>query len=306
MQYKEKTVAIVGMGHVGATAAYAVLLSGICDRLILYARELGKAEGEKLDLEHGLAFLSPTEIIATDNFANLSSADVIFFTAGAAQEKGETRLDLVKKNSAIINSVIPEIAKNSPNSIIVIVANPVDILTYQAANLAKLPQGRVFGSGTMLDTARFRFHLSEIININPRSIHAYIMGEHGDSSFPVLSSATVGGQPLSLFPNYSEDKALSAFEQTKKAAYNIIAAKGATYYAIGVVIAKLARTILQDSRTVLPVSIPVTNYYGVSDIALSVPCIVGANGVEQILTASLSEKEQEQLQKSADVLKQLI
>lgn len=297
-----RRVAIIGMGNVGATAAYAILLQGAANSLVLYARDKSKALGEKLDLEHGLSFMEKSEIIATDNFADLRDCSVVVITSGIAQKPGQTRLDLVQSNLKIIEDIIPQIVIHAPAAIIVLVSNPVDVLTFRAAQIAKLPPGQVFGSGTMLDTARFRFHLAESLNLNPRSIHAYILGEHGDSSFPVLSSATIGGQPLSTYPGYSEEKALSIYKDVQMAAQNIIAAKGSTYYAIGVVISQLVKTILQDNRSVLPVSVPLTNYYGVSDISLSVPCIVGAKGVEQILTPPLSASEQQQLRHSAEVL----
>lgn len=306
METNKRKVGIVGLGNVGATAAYALLLHGLVDELVLYARDKNKAIGEKLDLEHGLAFLDHADVIATDDFADLSGCDIVVFTAGAAQSPGESRLDLVKKNTAIVDELVPKIVEAAPQAILVMVANPVDILTYKAALIANKPKGRVFGSGTMLDTARFRYHLGEMLDINPRSIHAYILGEHGDSSFPVLSSASVGGQPLNEFPSYSQQQALEAFEMAKQAAYNIIQAKGATYYAIGVVISKLVRTILRNSHSVLPVSIPVDNYYGQFNVSLSVPCIIGKNGVEQILKAQLNEKEQELFAKSAETLKQFI
>ncbi|HSW89820.1 MAG TPA: L-lactate dehydrogenase [Patescibacteria group bacterium] len=299
-------VGIVGLGNVGATAAYALLLTGLVDELVLYARTKEKAVGEKLDLEHGLAFLDKATITATDDFADLAGCDIVLFTAGAAQAPGETRLDLLNKNSAIVEEVVPKIVAAAPNAILVMITNPVDILTYKASLISALPKGRVFGSGTMLDTARFRYHLGEMLNINPRSIHAYILGEHGDSSFPVLSSASVGGQPLSDFPAYSKEQALEAFELAKQAAYNIIQAKGATYYAIGVVITKLVRTILRNNHSVLPVSIPVENYYGQYNVSLSVPCIVGRDGVEQVLKAQLSPEEQILFAHSADTLKKLL
>lgn len=301
-----RKVAIIGMGNVGSTAAYALLLNGLVDTLVLYARSKEKAYGEKLDLEHGLNFLDPAEIIATDDLADIAGSDVVVITAGVPQKEGETRLDLIKNNTAILEDLMPKLVKHAPQAIFVLVSNPVDILTYKAATIACLPKGRVFGTGTMLDTARFRVHLSEMLSINPRSIHAYILGEHGDSSFPVLSSASVGGQPLNEFPSYSKEQAMDAFKMAKDAAYNIIKAKGATYYAIGVVISKLVKTILHNSRSVLPVTIPIENYYGQYNVSLSVPCIVGRNGVEQILKAQLNEEEQELFAKSANTLKEYL
>ncbi len=296
-------VSIIGCGNVGVTAAYAILLDGIANELVLLSRSMDKVIGEKLDLEHGMAFLNRTKITATTDYQDLAASDVVVITAGAAQKPGETRLDLTAKNVAIIEDIIPKVVKNAPNAVIIIVSNPVDILTYKAYKLAGLPKGQIFGSGTCLDTARFRFHLSEFLKVNPRSIHTYILGEHGDSSFPALSSATIGGQPLATYPGFSEEKARKAYENTRKAAYKIIESKGATYYAIGVVILQLVNTVLRDAKSVMPVSIPLHNYHGHNGIALSAPCIVGRNGVEETLEIKLNWEEKKLLEKSVNTLK---
>jgi L-lactate dehydrogenase len=303
MQCDSRKVGIVGLGKVGITAAYALLLRNTIDELVLVSRSLDKVEGEKLDLEHGLPFLEPAKVIATTDYAALANADVVVVSAGAAQQPGQTRLDLVAENTKIITELAAQLKPHVQNSVVVVVSNPVDVLTYQLAKLLELPAGRVLGSGTMLDTARFRFHLSEMLQVNSRSIHTYILGEHGETSFPALAHATVGGQPLSLFPNFTPDSAQTAFNQTRDAAAKIIQAKGATYYAIGVVISQLVHTILQDQRSVLPVSTPITNYYGQSDVSISVPCIVGRNGVEQVLNIELSEAEQQQFAHSCEVIR---
>ena len=222
-------VAIIGLGNVGTTTAFTLLIEGVANELILLSRSKDKAVGEKLDLEHGLPFLEHTTILATDDYKDLSGSDVVVVTAGVKQKPGQTRLDVASQNVKIIEAVIPEIVRNAPDAVVVIVSNPVDILTYKASTLAKSQGGKVFGSGTALDTARFRFHLSEFLKVNPKSIHTYILGEHGDSSFHTLSTATVGGQPISGFPDYSEDRAEAAFKEAKTAAYKIIKAKGATY-----------------------------------------------------------------------------
>lgn len=298
-------ISIIGCGHVGATAAYALIMTGVPTDLVLLARDKAKAHGEKLDLEHALPFLPKVDIVATDDYEDIAGSDLVVVTAGAAQAPGETRLDLAKKNIAVMDDIIPKIVKNAPHAVVLIVTNPVDVLTLYAAKLAKLPYGRVFGSGTLLDTARFRFHLSEFLDVNPRSIHTYVLGEHGDSSFPVLHSASIGGQPLITYPGFSEDKAREAYAMTRDAAYQVIAGKGATYYAIGTVITHLAQAIQRDSRSVLPVSVPLEDYYGVSDVALSVPCIVGRRGVEQVLKIELSADEHASLMNSASALREL-
>jgi L-lactate dehydrogenase len=300
---KSNKVAIVGCGKVGMTAAFSILHGGLVNELLLVGRNLADIEGEQLDLEHGISFLHSAQVSSTTNYADLKDSDVVIFTAGASQKPGETRLDLTAKNLAILEDIIPKIVQYAPEAIVLIVTNPVDILTYKACQLAKLPKGRVFGSGTTLDTSRFRFHLSEFLHVNPRSIHSYILGEHGDSSFPVLSSASVGGQPLMTMSNFSHQKAMKAFEKAKDAAYKIIQSKGATYYAIGAVVAHIVRTILSDAKSILPVSVPLHNYQGFSGVALSVPCVVGRNGVEEMLEIKMSWEEKRQLEQSVRTLR---
>jgi L-lactate dehydrogenase len=296
-------VAIVGCGRVGMSAAFSILHSGVVNELILYGRHKAEIIGEELDLEHGIAFLHQATIHATESFEDLANSDVVIVTAGASQKPGDTRLDLATKNVSIMESIIPEIVRVAPEAVIILVSNPVDVLTYKAYQMAGLPKGQIFGSGTVLDTSRFRFHLSEFLKVNPRSIHAYILGEHGDSSFPVISQATVGGQPLNEFPNFSDKKALEAYEKARKAAYTIIESKGATYYGIAAVLSHIVKCVLTDSKSVLPVSIPLHNFHGYSGVALSVPCVVGRRGVETILQPKLSWEEKQDLEKSVNTLK---
>jgi L-lactate dehydrogenase len=299
-------VAIIGCGKVGSTAAFAMLLDGYVDEIVLHSRSVDKAMGEKLDLEHGLAFLNNTRITATEDFKDVAGSQVVVVTAGVSQKPGDTRLDLTSKNKAILDQVIPQIVKHAPQAVILIVTNPVDVLTYHAYKLAGLPKGRVFGSGTVLDSARFRFHLSEMLQIKPSSIHAYILGEHGDHSFPVLSSATIGGQPLTSLPDFTPEKAERAYLKARDAAYEIIKYKGSTYYAIGVVINYIVKAIAKDSKSVMPVSIPLHQYNDQNGIALSVPCIVGRNGVERVLEIKLSWDEKQKFARAAETLKEFI
>ena len=303
MIYDSNKVSIIGCGKVGMSAAYSMLHHGTANEIILFGRDKSHIIGEELDLEHAISFLPSATIKASDNYADIENSDVVVITAGAAQKPGETRLDLTKKNLSIIESIIPNVVKYAPNSIILIVSNPVDILTYRAYQIAGWPKGRIFGSGTTLDTARFRFHLSEFLKVSPRSIHAYILGEHGDSSFPVVSSASVGGQQITTLDSFSEEKALKAFEKARQAAYSIIASKGSTFYGIGAVISHIVGKILRDARSVLPVSIPLHQYYGNSGMAVSVPCVVGRNGVEKVLEAKLDWHEKQMLEKSVENLK---
>ncbi|MFZ1721402.1 MAG: L-lactate dehydrogenase [Microgenomates group bacterium] len=304
MQCDSRKVVIVGLGNVGVTAAFTLLVSDSVDEIVMLSRSVDKAYGHKLDLEHGMPFLNPVKITATDDYATVAGADVVIIAAGVGQKPGQTRLDLVEANKKIFDEIIPQLKPYVENSTILIVSNPVDILTYYATKLFELPAGRVLGTGTMLDTARFRFHLSEFMTVNSKSIHAYILGEHGDSSFPVLSSANIGGQPLQQFPEYSEARAIEAFEQAKTAAYKIIESKGATFYAIAVVIKHAVQSILHDQRSVLPVtSVLSKDYYGEKDVAISVPCVIGRNGVLSTLQVPLSEKEQKKFAQSAEIIR---
>ncbi len=302
-QFDNHKVAIVGCGRVGMTVAYSILLQGLVNELVLWNRTINRALGEKLDLEHGMPYLDFAKITATDNFQDLAGSDIVIYAAGVAQQPNESRLDLAKKNLAIMDELLPGILHHAPNAVILIVANPVDVLTYKAYVQSDWKKGRIFGTGTALDTARFRFHLSEFLQINPNSIHAYILGEHGDSSFPALYSASVGGQPLTTFPNFSEAKAMTAYEKAKNAAYQIIQAKGSTYYGIGVIAARLAAAVLRDEGAIFPVSIPLHHYYGHNGVALSVPGVIGRNGVEATVEIKLNWEEKRRLENSVDTIK---
>ena len=288
------------------TAAFSLLHTGLVNELVLFGRSKAKLMGEQLDLEHALSYLPHAKIQASESWSDLANSDVIVYAAGAAQKPGQTRLDLVVTNVKILESMLPNIIRHAPNAVLLIVTNPVDILTYKAYQMAGWPKGRIFGSGTALDTARFRFHLSEFLHLNPKSIHAYILGEHGDNSFPVISSATVGGQRLNNLDTFSEEQALKAYKQARDAAYCIIDCKGATCYGIGVVVSNIVSKILQDARTVMPLSIPLHQYHGHSGVALSVPCVLGRAGVQDTLEAKLDWKEQQQLEKAVVTLKQYL
>lgn len=303
MKNDSNKVSIIGCGKVGMSAAYSILHRGVVNDLVLVSRCVESIIGEQLDLEHGMNFLPFARVLATEDYKDIKDSDIVVITAGAAQKPGETRLDLTEKNVAIMEGIIPNVIKHAPDAIILIVSNPVDVLTYKAYHMANLPKGRIFGSGTTLDSARFRFHLSEFLHVNPKSIHAYILGEHGDSSFPVISSASIGGQPLATFEDFSEDRVMKAYERARTAAYKIIESKGATFYGIGSVISHMVTTILTDAKTVLPVSIPLHNYKGHSGVSLSVPCVVGRNGVERTLDVKLSWDEKQLFEKSVETLK---
>ncbi len=299
----EFKVSIIGCGNVGATAAYAMLLDGTPSEIVLIDRNKDKAHGLLLDFEHSLPFVPYTKIVSSDDLAACKDSQLIVITAGARQQEGETRLQLIEKNRAILKEIVPPLAKIAPNSILLIVTNPVDVLTYEALKLSGFRPNRVFGTGTMLDTARFRFHIAEKLCLSPQSVQAYVLGEHGDSSFPVFSSADVAGKPLQDFEGFTSQVADQCFEETKTAAYRIIHDMGYTCYSIGMVIKEIMGHIFQNSRIVVPLSVCLNDYYGHSDVALSVPCVLDSDGVSEVIKIPLNQKELEMLEISVKTLK---
>jgi L-lactate dehydrogenase len=296
-------VSIVGCGNVGATAAYALLLKGVPTELVLMDVQREMAEGLALDMEHSLAFTSYVKLKASNNPTACKDSDLIFITAGKRQAPGETRLDLVKANRKIFKEMIPMLVKAAPNAIFCVVSNPVDVMTYETLKISGLPWNKVFGSGTMLDSARFQFHISEKIGVHPRSIDAYILGEHGDSSFPIWSSANVLSKPLKEFPGFTKTVAKECYESTKNAAYRIIHDVGFTCYSIATAMAEIAKNIKEDTKQVFPLSILLQKYYGHSNVCLSVPCVLGRNGIEKVLEIPLNKDETKKLAKSVKILK---
>jgi L-lactate dehydrogenase len=262
---------------------------------------------EALDLMHGQGFVGRIRVTA-GGYADLAACQVIVVSAGAAQKPGETRLDLVKKNTAIFKSIVPQVAQHNPDGIILVAANPVDVLSYAAWKLSGLPAARVIGSGTILDTARFRYLLSQHYGVDPRSVHAFIIGEHGDSEVPVWSLANIAGMRLTDFcclqnAQYDQARMDEIFVQTRDAAYAIIQRKGATFYAIGSGLMRIVEAILRDQSTVLSVSSLIDQYYGIDDVYLSLPTVINRGGVEALLRQQLEEMEIVRLRRSADVLK---
>jgi len=299
-------VAIIGAGFVGSTAAYALLMDGAASEIALIDINKEKAEGEAMDLQHGLQFKPDAKISFGNDYKLCKDAEIIVICAGAHQKPSETRLELVKKNSAILKEMIPKIIRHNKDCILLVVANPLDVLTYLALKYSKFPKNKVFGSGTILDTARFRYLLGEYFDVSPDSVHAYIMGEHGDSSFPVWSTANIAGVNLRHFRKYSKKAMDKIAYETKNAAYEVIAKKGATYYAIGLGIARIVRAILSDKNMVLALSTYVKNYHGISDVCLSVPCVVNRSGIKEHIKMPLNALEKKQLRKSAAVVKSII
>ena len=296
-------VSIIGCGSVGAAGAYAMLLDGTPTDLTLIDLDADLARGVRTDFEHALSFNEFTKLEASGEIEACAGSNLVFVTAGARQKEGQTRLELIEVNRKIFSDIIPRIAKAAPNAIIVIVTNPVDILTHEAIKLANLPDGRVFGTGTMLDTARFQYHIGEALEVSPRSVEAYVLGEHGDSSFPVFSSAQIGGKHILNFENFGEAGLQKAYEVTREAAYRIIHDMGYTCYSIGVVMREIMKHVFENSRIVLPLSTLLNDYYGHSDVCLSVPCILGENGIESTIKIPLNEEEQQKLAHSVKVVK---
>ena len=301
-------VGLIGTGMVGTSFAYSLMQSGFTSELVLIDLDQARAEGEAMDLQHGLPFVRPMQIRA-GGYDLLAGSTVVVICAGANQRPGETRLDLLKKNAGVFRAIIPKVVAACPEAIILIATNPVDILTHISADLAGLPPGRVIGSGTTLDSARFRFNLADFFDLDSRGVQAWVVAEHGDSAVPVWSLANVGGIPVRDFRGPS-GKTLDAatmqriFEQTRDAGYEIIQRKQSTYYAIGMALLAIVVTILRDQRTVLPVAIPLTGQFGVSGMALSLPAVLGRGGAEQILEIPMNDEEIAGFRNSADTLKE--
>ncbi len=311
MQKQRAKIAIVGAGNVGSTCAFSLMISGIAREIVLVDRNINRARGECMDLNHGASFVPPVKIYEA-GYEGCRDADIVVITAGAKQKPGETRLDLVKSNTEIFKDIIPKIIGCAGEAVLVVVTNPMDILTYVTLKVSGFPASRVIGSGTVLDSSRFRYLISEHCHVDPRNVHAYIIGEHGDSELPVWSNANIGGMVLSKYCPICnshcdyKNELMSLFEEVKNAAYKIIESKGATYYAIALALVKIVSAILRDENSVLPVSTLINDYYGINDVCLSIPSIVNGQGAAKFLRLDLSALEQEQLKKSAETLKGVI
>ena len=306
MSEKNK-VAVIGCGFVGSACAFTLMQHSLYSEMVLIDVDRSRAEGEAMDISHGLLFAKPMNIYA-GGYDDLADASMIIITAGANQKPGETRLDLVRKNTKILLSVLAEIEKRNYRGNILIVSNPVDILTRVAQRHSALPEERIFGSGTVLDTARLKYLLGEHLSVDSRSVHAFIIGEHGDSEIPVWSSANVSGVPLHDFCEmrgyYDHDNAmLEIGESVKNSAYAIIERKGATYYGIAMAVLRICEAVVRDEKSILPVSAALHGEFGIEGATLSVPAILGKNGVEKLVPISLSESELTRLRYSADMLK---
>ncbi|WP_270168309.1 L-lactate dehydrogenase [Paenibacillus sp. SYP-B4298] len=297
---KKSRIVIIGAGAVGSTTAFTLLLRNRADELVLIDADSDKAAGDALDMNHGLPFIGGGKVWA-GTYSDCRDADIIVITAGAAQRKGETRIELLKRNASILESIISQVQVHATNAILLLASNPVDIMSYLTFKRIGWPVNRVIGSGTLLDSGRFRYLIGEKLRIDPRSVHAHIVGEHGDSELPLWSLANVAGTELKLNATEKEE----IYTNTRDAAYQIIQAKGATYYAIALALDRICTAILRDEGAVLNVSTLLTDYHGISDVYLGVPCIVDRQGVREVLDLPISEEERELLHKSANKLKEL-
>lgn len=301
--------AVIGCGFVGASIAFSLIQEEMFSELVLIDINQTKAEGEAMDLSHGLPFVHPMKIYA-GTYADLADCFLIIITAGAGQRSGETRLELVRKNVEIFRDMIPQITAVTQDARLLIVSNPVDVMTYAAWKLSGYPPEHVIGSGTVLDTARLKYLLGAHLGVDSRSVHAFIIGEHGDSELAVWSSANISGVDLDSFCDIcgacDGETLHRLYEDVRTSAYKVIEKKGATYYAIALAVTRIARAIVREEHSVLPVSAYVNGHYGVSDVYFGVPSIVGAEGVEKVLDIPLDGSEQQQLEHSVQTLKDVI
>ena len=304
-------LAIIGAGTVGTTIAYACMMRGVSRHIVLYDVNAAKTRAETLDLNHGLQFVPMATVEGSDDIEICRDAAVIVITAGAKQKVGQSRMDLAAMNVDLCRSLIPKLLAIAPEAVLLLVTNPVDVITYVAQKLSGLPNGRVFGSGTVLDSSRFRFLIAQRLKVAVQSVHATIVGEHGDSEIPLWSSASVANLPLHDWAVQGHGKLtirdrVEIFENVKNSAAQIIEGKGATNFAIGLATAKILEAVLHDENRVLPVSSLLTDYQGISDVCLSVPCIVNRRGVDITLPVPLNAAELAGLRNSAETIRAAI
>ncbi len=305
-----RKVAVIGCGFVGATTAYTLMQTGWFTEMVLIDVNQRKAEGEARDLSDGLPFHTPMEIYA-GSYSDLTDCGLIIITAGANQKPGETRLDLLRTNTRIFEQIVTNITKYNNDAILLVVTNPVDVLTYETRRISGFPAERVIGSGTVLDTARLKQLLGSYLGVDGRNVHSFIIGEHGDSELPVWSSANVSGVDLNQYcancgQGYDRTVLDELFREVRDSAYRIIEAKGATYYAIAESVKRIVSAIIRDENCILPVSALVDGHYGLDGVYMSLPCIVGKDGIKQVLEIPLNREEEEKLHSAAKTLKAAI
>jgi len=311
MESLKPKIAIVGAGSIGSTFAFSLMISGLAREIVLIDKNEKLAKGECFDLNHGISFVHRMNISAS-GFEGCKDADIVVITAGAEQKTGQTRTELAIENVAIFKEIIPEITQYTKNAILLVVSNPVDILTYVTLKISGFPVNKVFGSGTVLDSKRFRYMISECCKVDMKNVHAYIIGEHGDSEFPVWSNATISGIEIekycSLYArlNNGKNELAQLFVNIKNSAFEISKAKGVANFSIALALIKITKAIIRNENLLLPVSTLITDYYGINDVCISIPAIVNKQGVEQFLKLELSEHEQGLFIHSANTLKLII
>ncbi len=306
-------VSIIGAGNVGLRYAYALMISGTARRILLVDVNRERLEGEVMDLNHGAPYISPVEVVAGD-YPDLAGSDLVVVTAGKGQAPGQSRLDLIKENVELYKTIIPEVVRRAPDALLLIVTNPVDVLAYAAYRISRQPAGRVIGAGTVLDSARLRFLVGRHCRVDPRSVHAYILGEHGDSEFPAWSRALIGGMfledycPICPFNKICEHRQEleQIFVRVRDSAYRIIERKGETSYGIGLALDRITRAILNDENAILPVSSLFSDYPGGKEVYLSLPAVVNREGVRQVIRLRLDPGEEQALAGSAAVIREVI
>lgn len=307
MNYRK--VGIIGCGFVGSSIAFSLMQSKLYSEMVLIDVNNAKAEGEAMDISDGLPYAAPMNIYA-GNYEDLADASLVVITAGVNQKPGETRLQLIEKNKSILASIITEIKKTSFDGILLIVSNPVDVLTYEAIKLSGYSENKVIGSGTVLDTARLKDEISRHLQVDPQNVHTMIIGEHGDSEVPAWSITNISGVPINDFCElrgfYNHEEGMKKlYENVRDSAYKIIERKGATYYGIAMAVTRIAKCIVRDEHSVLPVSTVLHGQYGIDDVSLSIPSILGKDGVEKVLEIKLNEVELNSLRNSANELKKV-
>lgn len=309
MKVNSRKVAVIGCGFVGSSSAFALMQSGLFSEMVLIDADTKRAEGEAMDISHGISFARPMQIYAS-NYDDITDAAIIVITAGANQKPDETRLDLIKKNAAIMKSIVGEIKKRDFGGILLIVSNPVDILTLIALKESGYPSNRVIGSGTVLDTGRFKYLLGEHLDVDSRSVHAFIIGEHGDSELAAWSNARIGGLKVNDFcelrGHFNHEQSMKKiFENVRNSAYEIIERKHATYYGIAMAVKRICEAIVRNEKSILPVSSLMTGEYGLNDVVLSIPAVVDETGVQKVIPIELNDEELTKLKDSANILKDI-
>ncbi|MEK9158743.1 MAG: L-lactate dehydrogenase [Patescibacteria group bacterium] len=298
-------VVVIGTGLVGSTAAFTMMAQGIASEIVLIDVNKDKCLGEAMDLEHGLSF-APASRVWAGTYADCRDADVVVISAGLGQKPGQSRLELTKTNAKIITEVVKNVRGYTDKAIILMVTNPLDVMTYTALKASGLPNYQVFGTGTTLDSSRFRYLLAEEFGVATESMGAYLMGEHGDSEVPVYSHINLMGEPIKSFPEFDKKAVEEAYLKTKNAAAEIICKKGATYYAIALAVSRIVRAILYDEKHIFPVSVMLTGQYDLNDVCLSTPAVIGRTGIEKVLEINLSDDELDKLRKSAKIIRDAI